>query len=56
LLQFSSATLYDESIDVVDAEEVESPTSSSIRDRDLDSYQDKQTDYDEYDKVCRLPA
>jgi hypothetical protein len=56
LLQFSSATLYDESIDVVDAEEVESPTSNSIKDRDLDNYQDKQTDYGDYDKVRRLPA
>jgi hypothetical protein len=53
LLQFSSATLYDESIDVVDAEEVESPTSSSIKDRDIDSFQEKQTDYD---KVCMLTA
>lgn len=45
-LQFSSATLYDESIDVVDAEEVESPTSNGIKDRDLYSFQDKQTHYD----------
>lgn len=50
-MQFSSATLYDESIDVADAEEVESPTSSSIKDRDLYSFQDKKTDYDY--KVCR---
>lgn len=50
-MQFSSATLYDESIDVADAEEVESPTSSSIKDRDMYSFQDKKTDYD--NKVCR---
>ena len=50
-MQFSSATLYDESIDVADAEEVESPTSSSIKDRDLYSFRDKKTDYD--NKVCR---
>jgi hypothetical protein len=50
-MQFSSATLYDESIDVADAEEVESPTSSSIKDRDLYSFQDRKTDYD--NKVCR---
>lgn len=50
-MQFSSTTLYDESIDVADAEEVESPTSSSIKDRDLYSFQDKKTDYD--NKVCR---
>jgi hypothetical protein len=55
LLQFSSARLYDESIDV-DAEEVESPTSNSIKDRDLDNFQDKQIDYDGYDKVCKLVA
>jgi len=51
LVQFSSATLYDESIDVADAEEVESPPSSSIKDRDLYRFQDKNTDYD--NKVCR---
>jgi hypothetical protein len=50
-MQFSSATLYDESIDVVDAEEVESPISISVKDRDLYSFQDKKTDYD--NKVCR---
>jgi hypothetical protein len=51
-MQFSSAMLYDESIDVVGAEEVESPTSISIKDRDLYNFQDKKTDYDE--KVCML--
>jgi hypothetical protein len=51
-MQFSSGMLYDESIDVVDAEEVESPTSSSIKDRDLYNFQDKKTDYD--NKVCML--
>jgi hypothetical protein len=51
-MQFSSAMLYDESIDVVGAEEVDSPTSSSTKDRDLYSFQDKMTDYD--NKVCML--
>jgi len=45
-MQFTSATLYDESIDVVDAEEVESPTSYNTKDRDLYSFQDKKTNYD----------
>jgi hypothetical protein len=51
-MQFSAAMLYDKSIDVVDAEEVESPTSNSIRDRDLYSFHNKKTDYD--NKVCML--
>jgi hypothetical protein len=51
-MQFSAAMLYDESIDVVDAEEVDSPTSNSIKDRDICSFHDKKTDYD--NKVCML--
>lgn len=51
-MQFSSAMLYDESIDVVGAEEVESPTSSSNKDRDLYNFQDKKADCD--NKVCML--
>jgi hypothetical protein len=51
-MQLSSATLYDESIDVVDAEEVKSPTPSGMKDRDLYCFQDKKTGY--ATKVCRL--